>query len=205
MSIPCPKEILPTCFPFPDGSSHQSSPFIYVINQVRSRLIPCVLSPTLSHTRDSPRSNLLKGEGKLSLGCLDMALFIPSLLFGSYFSPFFPYLRTTSFPLSIYVFHFIIVILMILVFISCVYICINMPCTFGGWIFILVYIQGSIFIIVLLLWSIALNTLNNNLELFYENVTCLWKHHPPTLAPPLYPMKEKFSVERYPFLKITFI
>jgi hypothetical protein len=87
---PLSQENLPTCFPFPDGSSHQSSvPFIYVMNQIRSLLIPCVLSPTLSHTRDSPRSNSLKGEGKLSLGCLDMALFIPSLLFGSYFSPFF--------------------------------------------------------------------------------------------------------------------
>jgi hypothetical protein len=80
---------LPTCFPFPNGSSHQSSPFVYVMNQIRSLLIPCVLSPTLSHTRDSPKSNLCIGEDKLSLGCLDMALVIPSLLFGPYFFPFY--------------------------------------------------------------------------------------------------------------------
>ncbi len=38
------------------------------------------------------------------------------------------------------IFHFITTILMVLVFLFYVYICINMPCTFCGWICILLYI-----------------------------------------------------------------
>jgi hypothetical protein len=38
------------------------------------------------------------------------------------------------------VFHFITIVLMVLVFLSCVYICFDMPRTFCGWISILVYI-----------------------------------------------------------------
>ncbi len=43
-------------------------------------------------------------------------------------------------PFQHYDFHFITTIFMVLVFLSCVYICINMPCIFCGWISILVYI-----------------------------------------------------------------
>ncbi len=38
--------------------------------------------------------------------------------------------------------HFITNVVIVLVFLSCVHICLDMPCTFWGWIFILVYIQG---------------------------------------------------------------
>jgi hypothetical protein len=39
-----------------------------------------------------------------------------------------------------YVFHFITIVFMVLIFLSCVYICIDMLCTFCGWISIVVYI-----------------------------------------------------------------
>jgi hypothetical protein len=41
---------------------------------------------------------------------------------------------------SIDVFHFITTVLMVLIFLARVYICIDMPCTFCGWISIVVYI-----------------------------------------------------------------
>jgi hypothetical protein len=50
---------------------------------------------------------------------------------------------------SHYILHFITNVIIVLVFLLCVYICLDMPSTFCGWISILVYIYIGFFLFTL--------------------------------------------------------
>jgi hypothetical protein len=87
---PLSQENLPTCFPFPDGSSHQSCPFSLCYEPNKISPYPLCTKPNTIHPKLVIVQNQIcsMGEDKLSLGCLDMALVIPFLTFWFLFLPF---------------------------------------------------------------------------------------------------------------------